>query len=1097
MAGVLSRSYHGSVVGGESAGGGTRAVAVVLFTDLVGSTELRARLGEDAAEELRRRHDTLVAAAIEANRGRVVKHLGDGMMATFAGASDAVGAAASIQQAVDRHLGPLVEVRVGISAGDVTLEQADCFGTPVIEAARLCAAAAGGQAIASDIVRLLAGSGGGHAFTPLGPLSLKGLPDPVSAWEVAWQPLPVPSHPLPALLTDMGRIFVGRDGEFERLERLWKEAAAGARRVALVSGEPGIGKTRLAAELAARAHEEGALVLAGRCDEDLGVPYQPFVEALRHFVDHTPVHQSREQLGRYGGELVRLVPELAEQVGGLPPPLTSDPETERYRLFDAVAAWLSATAAAQPLLLILDDLQWAAKPTLLLLRHVVRSPDGNEVLVLGTYRDTEVGRDLAEILADLHRQDGVERISLSGLDSSGVAAFMAQAAGQAMGEEDLPLGRAIHEETEGNPFFVRELLRHLIETGAIVRRDGRWGSNLPVEELGIPDSVREVVGRRLSRLSEEANQVLRIAAVVGSEFELPVVHVASGLDEDPLLAALDEGTSARLIVASAERYRFAHALVRDALYGQLSAPRRAAVHRRVADAIEAVHRSNLDEYLPALAHHCARSADIPRAVDYAKRAGDRALAQLAHDEAVVYYRQALGGTTDEQQRLDLLVGLGEALHGAGDAAYRTTLLDAAGLAKQLGDPDALATAALANTRTAYWSISGSVDHERVAALESALEAVGDGHYRARLLAALAAELVYTGDRDRCERYSDEALQLAREDTDPETLARVLLTRHFAIWGPEGREQRDDELLELVGVADRLGDPVVRCWAYHLRGRMGIERADRAAADTFLDRAHVLTTDVRKSILRWFDAMYGTGFQVAVAPGEEAERLCHQLLELGLSAAQPEATSAFAVNLTLLRLGAGDPGDAEESLHRAQVDLPGLQNAPAVLALLYCATGQNEAARELLSGAEKADFARPPQNHLWLGATLTWAAVADHLGDVPRVAALHGLLCDWPEQISTTGGAVLGSVSHYVGLLARTLGRFDEAEERFATALAMHDRLGAPRLSTWTRVEWARMLLGRGMPGDEGRARELVEQALVTAREFGLTNYEQQATELLA
>jgi class 3 adenylate cyclase len=276
---------------GGSVGVG-RSTAIVLFTDLVGSTELRSRWGEDAAEEERRNHDRLIAGPIEANRGRLVKNLGDGVMATFPGASDAVAAAVQIQQVLDRHnrtsARETLEARIGVSAGDVVVEDSDCFGTPVIEAARLCATAGGGQILVADVVRWLAGSAGGHQFTPVGTLELKGLPAAVVACEVSWEPLPVSVVPLPALLTDIGRIFVGRESQLERLDELWKEATAGKRRVALLAGEPGVGKTRLAAELAMRAHEEGAVVLAGRCDEDLGVPYQPFVEALRHFVDHVP-----------------------------------------------------------------------------------------------------------------------------------------------------------------------------------------------------------------------------------------------------------------------------------------------------------------------------------------------------------------------------------------------------------------------------------------------------------------------------------------------------------------------------------------------------------------------------------------------------------------------------------------------------------------------------------------------------------------------------------------------------------------------------------------------------------------------------------------
>ena len=328
----------------------------MLFTDLVGSTELRGRLGDEAANELRRVHDRLLSQAVESNGGRVVKGLGDGIMAVFTGAADAVAAAVAIQQAVDRmnrsgKAQALLDVRVGLSAGDVAFEDDDVHGTPVIEASRLCAAADGGAILAAEVVRILAGSGGGYTYTALGPLELKGLEHPVHTIRVAWERTASAIMPMPPFLTDVGRVFVGRDADLERMKLRWKEAVAGERRVVLFAGEPGVGKTRLAAAMAAFAHEEGrGVVLAGRCDEDLGVPYQPFVEALRHFVDHTPSEDLRDRLGRYGGELVRLLPEVAERLPDLPPPLRSDPETERYRLFDAVAGWLAAVSADQPLL---------------------------------------------------------------------------------------------------------------------------------------------------------------------------------------------------------------------------------------------------------------------------------------------------------------------------------------------------------------------------------------------------------------------------------------------------------------------------------------------------------------------------------------------------------------------------------------------------------------------------------------------------------------------------------------------------------------------------------------------------------------------------
>jgi class 3 adenylate cyclase len=340
--------------------GRSSATATVLFSDLVESTRLLSQLGEAAFDAVRRAHFEALRHAIERTGGEQVKTLGDGVLAIFGSAADAVACAVAMQQAVDgqaQRAGVPLAIRVGLASGDVSFEEDDVFGTPVVAAARLVAAARPGQILATAVVRMVAGGRTGAAFSDRGLLQLKGLPEPVAACEVTWERLPQPTGPLPSLLSDGGRVFVGRQTEVERLGQLWKQAVAGGPRLALLAGEPGIGKTRLAAELAKAAHAEGAVVLVGRCDEDLGVPYQPFVEALRQVVDHTLPGELAGRLGRYAGELVRLVPELADRVPGLPASLRSDPETERYRLFDATAAWLGAASAEGPVLVVLDDLQ--------------------------------------------------------------------------------------------------------------------------------------------------------------------------------------------------------------------------------------------------------------------------------------------------------------------------------------------------------------------------------------------------------------------------------------------------------------------------------------------------------------------------------------------------------------------------------------------------------------------------------------------------------------------------------------------------------------------------------------------------------------------
>jgi class 3 adenylate cyclase/tetratricopeptide (TPR) repeat protein len=1115
MAGPGSPTYDRVVAEGSAVGAG-RSTAIVLFTDLVGSTKLRARLGEDAADEVRRTHDRLVARAIEANRGRLVKNLGDGVMAIFSGAADGVEAAVRIQQALDRHnrsgAGAVpLEVRIGVSAGDVAIEEEDCFGTPVIEASRLCGAAQGGQVLVSEVLRWLAGAAGGHEFRSLGALPLKGLPAPVPACEVAWEALPEPSVPMPALLTRAGRIFVGRDEELERLSRLWKETAGGERRVALLAGEPGIGKTRLAIELAGAARESGGIVLAGRCDEDLGVPYQPFVEAMRHYVTHAP----ERRLGRHAGELARLLPDLPQLVGGLPEPLRSDPETERYRLFDALAAWLSDASAEAPILLVLDDLHWAAKPTLLLLRHVLRSPEPLRLLVVATYRDSDIGRGhpMSDFLADIRRDGSAERLGLSGLDTPAVTAFIEAAAGHRLDEEEeQELPRVVWRETEGNPFFVAEVLRHLAESRAIEQREGRWFLTAAVEELGIPEGVRDVVGRRLSRLSEDANRTLAVAAVVGLEFEPFVVRTAGNIQEDVFLAALEEAVAARLlseVSGPGARYRFGHALVRATLYDELTRARRTTLHRKVAEAITAIHAGELDDHLPALVHHWSRAAapvaETGMAVDYAARAGDRALAQLAHDEAAAYYRQALElaaaspGAVDEGQRLELLISLGIAQRRAGEEEYRGTLLDAAQLAKRRGDIDALARAALANSRGAFFGAVGALDAERVGVLEAALDGIGfeETARRARLLANLGVELVSSGDRPRRVALSDEAVALARRLGDLRALADVLLARIYTIQGPDTLGERLETTAELLDMAERLNDPVISFLSAWLRARCVVEIGDPEEADRCLGIMDGLVAELGQPALRWTVGWVRTARMISAGRLAEAQHLSREGLELGRATGQSDAPVFFAAQQFHILFDAGRLGELEEALRAAVARAPGYVAAQLMLAVTYFELGREDEARAIFQPLADHEFTSVPMDYGWMRSMASCAYLSARLGDAAAAQAAYSLLFPYRDQVVVTACIFGGAVVHYLGMLAAALRRFDEAEEHFRASEITHSKIGSPNWLAHTRLEWARTLHARQRSRDDERARELLGQALAAARELGLGGIERRAVELLS
>ncbi len=569
------------------------------MTDLVGSTAMGARVGPAAAEDLRAEHFGLLREAIERTGGREVKTLGDGLMVVFSSASQALACAAQMQQAVEacnrraqEHLG----VRIGVCLGETTVEDGDYFGEPVVEAARLCAHARGGQIVINHHVRHIGGARHAHSFRSLGGLELKGISHPVQAFELQWEPLLSPIA-LPERLRELPATgYVGRRPERERLTELWGQACKGSRRLALISGEPGMGKTRLSAYLALQVRWEGATVLYGRCDEDLGVPYQPWIQALSHLVKEAPQPVLDAYVERHGGDLARLVPALGHRVADLPAPRESDPETERYLLYAAVAGLLEGAGEQDPLLLILDDLHWADAPTLSLLHHAVTVGSSMRVMLVGTYRDSELAREhpLTALLADLHREQGVERVGLNGLQAEDVLVLMEALAGHELDEDGRALAREITRETAGNPFFAGELLRHLTESGAILKQHGgRWHLVGNVTELGLPQSVREVVGRRVERLGSDARTALSAAAVIGRDFEIDLLLAVLEPSEARLLDLLEEAVAASLLQENrdrAGRFMFTHALVEHTLYEDLGRTRRARLHRRVAEVLEAAVR---------------------------------------------------------------------------------------------------------------------------------------------------------------------------------------------------------------------------------------------------------------------------------------------------------------------------------------------------------------------------------------------------------------------------------------------------------------------------------------------------------------------------
>ena len=1079
--------------------GGIETVTIMI-TDLVGSTALESRVGPVVSEKLREEHFGLLREVIGEAGGREVKNTGDGLMVAFDSAAAGVSCAVSVQQRFElrnRSAAEPLHVKAGVSLGDVSTAEGDFFGMPVIEAARLCDRCSAGQILAKELVAHLA-SGRVHGFKGVGALDLKGLPAAMEAVEVVWEPLGVQagSLPLPERLRELpATAYVGRVAERERLKELSGQASAGSLRLALIGGEAGVGKTRLSTHLALEAHGNGATVLYGRCDEDLGIPYQPWAQALGHLVKEAPQPVLDAHVERYGGDLARLVPSLRDRVPDLPSPRESDPETERYLLYAAVGGLLERAGEGEPLLLILDDLHWADGPTLSLLRQVVASGSSIRAMVVGTYRDSDLSRDhpLTALLAALHREQGVERLKLAGLDSEDVLALMEAAAGHELDEDGRALAVEIARETAGNPFFASEVLRHLTESGAITQReDGRWRLVGSLADLGLPQSVREVIGQRVERLGQDARTALSAAAVIGREFDLNLLLAVLDTPEERLLDLLEEAVEASLLKESpesAERFAFTHGLVEHTLYEDLGRARRARLHKRVAEALEEQCGDEPGERLGELAGHWAAavvSADAAKAIHYARRAAERALQQLAPDEAARWYRQALelhdqapGG--DRSGRCDLLIGLGEAQRQVGNPEYRQTLLDAAALAQELGDADRLGRAVLSNSR-GWWSQAGTVDVERVHALEAAAKALPDDDpRRARVLALLASELHQAGEPARCRALAAEAIEIARGAGDPSALAHTLINAQSAIAAPDTLQERKRLSDELVELTQRLDDPRLSVYAAVYRMISGLEAGDRSQAESALATMRTLAAAVPEPSLAFVRLMSESCCALAQGEPQASEQWAIEMFEVGTASGQPDAVAVFGAQLFNARYHQGRSGELVDQILTFANGPESSSAWRAAAAVTLIDSGRADEAREL---ALAEDFQSVPWDWVWSVTVSAWANVCSRLGLADRAGELYELLEPFSVRLAVAGCYVSGSIDWALGTLAATRELYEQADGHFAAAAEIEERFGAPLFLARTRAGWARALIARGRPEDFDRTQQMLEQAEETAGRLG-------------
>ena len=888
--------------------------------------------------------------------------------------------------------------------------------------------------------------------------------------------------------------FVGRALERATLRTLLPRAVGEGRRVALVAGEAGSGKSRLVRELAGEGFAAGAAVLYGSCDMALGSPYQPFVEALSHLVREAEPAWLRAALGSSGRELVRLLPELGERVGGLPPPLPADPDTERYRLHVAVTNLLDSVGRVAPLLLVVEDLHWADPSTLHLLRHLVRAGGVARLLLVVTFREDgqDASREFGETLADLARADGVVRLRLGGLSGEEVVEFI-RAAAEGDAEQAEAVALWISGLTGGNPFLVGELWRALVETGTIALESDGLRLVCPLDQLATPETVREVAGQRLARLEPATRMLLELAAVVGPEFELRLLARAAAFEEAQLRAALEQAVRIGMIQEIppfARAYRFTHELVRRALVDACTALHRAELHQEAGRALAELHPEPPAGVLAELAHHFAAAAslgDVEGAVEYNLRAGRAATASLAYEEAAERFRTALAlGLDDPRQRASVELECGTVLNWAGRTAEAIDCFKAASeIARKTADPELLARAAIGLEETCWRP--GIIDQGTDELLREALAALPDEQpeLQVRLLGGLARALRLLGRHSEAGTIRTEALELARRTSDPRAVANVLIQGYFAPGAASGIE-----VLEMLAEAKRIGkeldDIAIQAEAMAWRVVTLVSLGDLASARKELDVLRSAAERTRQPFLHHTAETFGSALALCDGRLADAEAMAQRGLEWGRLMRGPDPSGAYGLQLFNVRREQGRLAELAPTI-RLLTESRGNVSAwrPGLIALLAELGMTDEAHAELRSFCERG-LSEIAGDALGVAALAYLADTSAALGDAETAGLLYPELAPLAGRPLLVGHLVacFGASDRLLAKLAATFGDRMLAQRHFEAALDLEQRMGAPLWLAHTRYEYARMLRTGGADERE-RATELLRLAAESAETHDL------------
>ena len=898
------------------------------------------------------------------------------------------------------------------------------------------------------------------------------------------------------------RLVVGRADQLARLERAWAGALERDHRVVVLSGDPGIGKTTLAAELALRVHAAAGTVLYGRWDEEGHAPYQAIREALGTYATTCPRRLLRRDVAAHADDLARLLPDVGARIGGVRPPLVDDPDAERLRLFDAVRDWLGAVARRHPVLLVLDDLQWAERSSLLLLRHLLDTPPDGPLLVVVTLRDGDVeGMGPLHTLGSFEGDAGVERVEVPGLPVDAVTELVAQALGRPVEEGDeASAARWLSDETAGNPLLVHEIL------GGLDPDDPAALAQAPQR---LPERVHDVVRWRLARLAPATNEALAAASLVGEEFSLVVLAAALGDRVIDLRHRLDSAVRAGVVRDADDGHNlaFAHAVVRRALQDDVAADWAADMHRRIADALAggaagaAPAAEIAHHYLHAAVAGATAGADhetAALAVRWGRAAADQARQETAFESAVwflgrvVEVHDGVGGGTapgprDRELACELRLDLADAHDRAGEFLARDRRhLEAAALARTLDRTDLSVRAALGYGGRLPAAPPPNPTARRL--LDEALLRLpaSDSRARALVLARLAHVLHEDAPHADRKAIADEAEAMARRLDAPVVLARVLSSRVLALDGPDDVDEHLDIGAEIIRIGEQTGDSDLVLQGARARIHPLFVVGAHDAARDLADRFTGLARTVRHPDHLRIATMWQTMWAALEGRFAEAEAQADQLRVRLEVAGHSQTSTIHFVQTFAIRWLRGHLADTRRVVEAARYLNPSSLSWWSLQCWTAAGSGDVEAARATLADHSVDELATADAGYLWLLAVVGVAVTASTASEPRWAEAAHDTLAPYSGRNCVLGYAsFLGAVDHHLGTLDAVIGRTDDAARHLEAALERHRVIDARPWVALSAAWLANVLAARDGRGDTGRAAALHAEATGLAAEMGI------------